>query len=251
MSKTLISNPAFGTANGAIGFNLVPTVNVFNSVFTPKPLDPDEESRIQKLLSDNFQLDGSLEESGGERLKADIDQLKAITAEIKAIQKQGVVLMGERIEKAKQLLKSYRDGTFTVWLKETFNSKQTGYNILAYYEFYKALPTLELKESFKKLPQRAAYTLASRAGELGVKVEILKESSTVASEASDDLLLYIREKLPLPQDDKRRSKGETLLLVDSLHKATIALQKRGGLLTDDSRKKLLEIRAVIDQIISV
>lgn len=250
MVKTLISNPAFGKTEGTIGFNLVPNTNIFNSIFTPKPLDHNEENKIQKLLFDNFQTHESSEENSAERLKTDIDQIKAITAEIKAIQKQGIVLMGERIEKAKQILKSYKDGTFTIWLKETFNSKQTGYNILAYYEFYKSLPTLELKETFKRMPQRAAYTLASRAGNLDLKLEILKNSLSLESEAASDILTHIRDKLPLPQDDKRRSKGELALLVDSLHKATIALQKCEGPLSDECRKKLIEIRSVIDQFLT-
>lgn len=242
MAKTLISNPAFGATSETIGFNLVPHLNNFNSVFAPKPLEEEEENQIQELLVDNSQMEGS-----SERIKEDIDQIKAITSEIKAIQKQGVVLIGERIEKAKQILKSYRDGTFTLWLKQTFKSKQTGYNILAYYEFYKALPTLELKESFRKLPQKAAYTLASRAGDLEAKVGILQDESVIAS---DDILMHIRERLPLPNDDKRRSKGELALLMDSLHKTAAALQKRGEKVPDHFRLQLLEIRSMIDQILS-
>lgn len=242
MAKTLISNPAFGAVSEAIGFNLVPQVNTFNTVFAPKPLEEEEENQIHKLLVENFQMEGS-----PEKVKEDVDQIKAITSEIKAIQKQGIVLIGERVEKAKQILKSYRDGTFTIWLKQTFRSKQTGYNILAYYDFYKALPTLELKEAFRKLPQKAAYTLASRAGELGDKVGILQDPSIAGS---NDILMHIREKLPLPQDDKRRSKGEVALMVEALHKAATALQKRGGKLPDHFRAQLLEIRSAIDQILS-
>lgn len=242
MAKTLISNPAFGATNETIGFNLVPQVNNFNSIFAPKPLEKEEENTIQALLTGNFQMEGS-----PERIKADVDQIKAITSEIKAIQKQGIVLIGERIEKAKQILKSYRDGTFTIWLKQTFKSKQTGYNILAYYEFYKSLPTLELKESFRKLPQKAAYTLASRAGEIEAKMGILQDPSIVTSE---DILMHIRQKLPLPNDDKRRSKGETALLMDSLDKTLAFLKKREGKLPEHFRVKLLEIRSVIDQILS-
>jgi energy-converting hydrogenase A subunit M len=251
MSKTLISNPVFGKPEEQIGFNLAPNVNVFNSIFTPKQLDTDEENKIQNLLFDNFQIEESSNWPAEERLKIDIDQLKAITAEIKAIQKQSIVLLGERIEKAQNLLKSYKDGTFTIWLKDTFNSKQTGYNILAYYEFYKSLPTLELKELFKKLPKRAAYTLASRTGDLELKLQILNHFLLFDSESSSNILVHIRDRLPLADDDRRRSKGEISLLIDSLYKTTYAIQKRGGKLTDECRKKLIEIRSVLDQFLSV
>ena len=59
MNKPTISNPAFiedSYSSSPIGFNLISTVNNFNSIFDPKSLDPQEETRIQKLLFENFQL---------------------------------------------------------------------------------------------------------------------------------------------------------------------------------------------------
>lgn len=45
-----------------------------------------------------------------ERLEKDRIDLKQITVEIKAIEKQGIILMGERVHRASDLLKPYKEG---------------------------------------------------------------------------------------------------------------------------------------------
>ena len=250
MTKSLISNPAFleQTDNTThVGFNFVPVVNNFNSVFEPKPLGSEEEARIQKILFENFQLSNDSEERENEKLSEDFQEIKTITAEIKAIHKQSLVLMGERLHKARIIFKTYREGTFTLWLKETFKSKQTGYNILAYYEFYTALPSLELKEIFKSLPQKAAYVLASRQGNLEDKINILIDPSFSQAE---NLLPFIREKLPLLDNDKRKTKMSKILLLDMLCKNVEAIHVNKGNLPADVIEKLKLLKILIDDILT-
>jgi hypothetical protein len=131
MTKAVISNPAFLENNEpSIGFNLAPIVNNFTSIFDTKPLDIEEKNCIEHLLLNNVGED--LEQG---QVATDVFKVQTMTAEIKAIQKQSIILIGERIAHVRTILRFYRDGTFTLWMKETFKSKQTGYNILSYYEF--------------------------------------------------------------------------------------------------------------------
>src|ERR1700677_3684402 len=66
--------------------------------------------------------------------KEDLEALTAITSEVKAITNQAVILHGERIKRAQEILKKYRDGAFTAWLFATYGNRQTPYNFLQYYE---------------------------------------------------------------------------------------------------------------------
>lgn len=131
MSKSsLFENKALQQVG--VGFNLVTNTNSFNALFATKPLEQSEAEQIEKILTDNFQ-EGFIEK---DQVQQDVLQLKQITAEIKAIGKQGTILMGERVHRARELLKSYKDGAFTKWLESAFGTRKTGYNVLAYYEFY-------------------------------------------------------------------------------------------------------------------
>ena len=121
------------------------------------------------------------------------EQLYQITEEIRAISRQGAVLLGERVFRVRELLKPYRDRTFTKWLEATFSSRKTGYNFLAYYELYIHLPREELKEKFKKMPSRAAYILASKEGALQEKVSLIEEYSDLGHQ---ELVALIRQTFP-------------------------------------------------------
>jgi hypothetical protein len=248
MNKSLdISNPAFTSPSSPTGFNLVSTVNTFTSIFDPQPLEHGEEVDLQKLLFENFQLTDS-EDNEKDRIAQDFQQIKSLTVEIKAIQKQSLVLVGERLNKVRAIFRSYKDGTFTQWLKSTFKSKQTGYNILAFYEFYSALPSLELKNIFASLPQKTAYLLASRAGEMDAKMQILQNPAL--SQQGVDHLPLIREKLPLSSEDKRKTKGETSKLLDNLLKSARLLHARNEKITDGMREKLKALQSLIDDLLS-
>lgn len=241
------SNPVFQESkDSSIGFNLVASVNAFTAIFDPKSLDPQEEVKMQKLLFENFQLSGISEEKENAKLTQDFQNIKRLTTEIKGIQKQNLVLIGERIDKARSILKSYKDGTFTKWLQHVFSSKQTGYNILAYYLFLKTLPE-DLQETFKRLPQKAAYLLASRDGDLQTKIEILQDPSMDA----ENILPAIREKLPLAENDKRKSKGASLLLVENLLKIVEKLNTSKTSLNEELKERLKIARSLIDEILQL
>lgn len=212
MSKTesKFENKAFQKSSSpGIGFNLVTQTSNFDSIFATKPLEALESNLIEKLLTDNFQP-GTISE---EQLEEDLGQLKRITAEIKAIGKQGIILMGERIHRGSEILKPYRDGTFTKWLDATFGTRKTGYNMLNYYVLYKELPD-DLRLQFKKIPHRAAYILASRkVGNVEDKVEIIRKYH---DRSHKELVSLIQENLPLEIADKRMKKNYNQNILDSL-----------------------------------
>jgi len=240
----LFSNPVFQNTKDSTGFNLVTTVNTFNSIFDPQSLDTQEEVHMQKLLFENFLLQGIPEENENAQLAQDFHNIKTLTSEIKGIQKQNLVLIGQRIEKAREILKNYKTGTFTKWLKYVFSSKQTGYNILAYYLFLTALPQ-DLQEVFKKLPQKAAYVLASREAEMQDKMHILQDPTL----NSENILPAIREKLPLSVNDKRKTKGTSALLLDTLLRMAEQLRISKEPLGKESKEKLLSILSLLDEVL--
>ena len=148
MAKSpLFINKAFEEKTSPpMGFHLVPQANSFQAIFPTKPLEEQERCKIRQILEQGV-LSDSVEEGVEKRVE---EQLYQITEEIRAISRQGAVLLGERVFRVRELLKPYRDGTFTKWLEATFSSRKTGYNFLAYYELYIHLPREELKEKFKK-----------------------------------------------------------------------------------------------------
>lgn len=245
MSKhKVFANPAFQTqVQKAIntGFNLAPQVNNFNAVFDTQPLDEKESRKLEKLLVDNF-LPGKISEK---QVEIDIVHLREITAEIKAISKQGIVLMGERIHKAKMLLKPYKDGTFTHWLETTFGSRRTAYNMLSYYQLYSELPDYSLKEKFKKIPPKIAYILASKNVRLEEKAKIIDDYHDLNS---DELMMLIQDKFPTDENDGRRKEANKTLL-DSLETGFKKLMRRKDQLTEDNLAQLIRIRKLMDEIL--
>lgn len=244
MSKpNIFENKAFQQTTTIGGFNLVPQTNSFNSVFNIKSLDLQEASRIEQLLKDNFHPDKVVEE----QIKKDVEQLKQITSEIKAIGKQGTILMGERVHRAKELLKPYKDGTFTKWLESTFGTRKTGYNMLAYYDLYTALPHDNLREHFKKIPQRAAYILASREGNIDTKVEIINESH---NRSHLELINLIQEKLPVTINDKRKRKSSNSKLIAIIREAIQKIQLHKNLTSED-KVELFELIKILSSLANV
>jgi DUF438 domain-containing protein len=238
-------NPAFQQTTAApigSGFNFVTQFNSFSSVFDTKPLEKDEAEQLEKLLSDNAQTDLI----SFEQLEQDKANLKQITAEIKSIGKQGAILMGERVQRASELLKPYRDGTFTKWLEVTFGTRKTGYNLMNYYALYNELPNEELRQKFKKIPQRAAYILASRKAEnVDVKAEIIDQYHNLGHK---ELVGVIQEKLPLASDDKRCNKGAATKLIASIHDSIEKLQACKESLTNEDRSSLLELMKMLSSV---
>lgn len=220
-------------------FNLVNQTSSFQSVFDTKPLDEKEALALEKLLVDNYQPGGDAPTE--EQVQVDVEQLKRLTAEIRAIGKQGVVLMGERVYKARDLLKLYRDGTFTKWLEAAFGNRKTGYNLLSYYELHKDLPP-QLRENLKRIPQRCAYILASRDGAFETKQEILRQYSDLPLKELD---LLIKDRLPAAKGDRRTRKSSNAKLIEGLKEIAYRLEARKAELTEQEIDEVLEQARVI------
>ncbi|MBX9744392.1 MAG: pGP6-D family virulence protein [Chlamydiales bacterium] len=246
MSKqSPFSNPAFqpSSAPAAKGYNMVHNTNNFNSVFNPQPLDNKESTGIEKLLVD-FYLPGRFPET---QVTTDLDQLKKITTEIKAVAKQGAVLTGERLNQARSILKPYRDGAFAQWIDLFFGSRRTAYNMLAYYELYSSLPNHEAKIKFQKLPQKVAYLLASKNVTIDAKVDIIDKHF---DSNPNDLMMLIQERFPADEGDGRRKTANKSLL-DSLEFGLKKLLRRKDHLSDDNIRQVHRLKSLIDDIIAI
>jgi hypothetical protein len=130
----------------------------------------------------------------------DLKLLLAITSEVKAINNQAVLLHGERIKKAQEILKKYREGAFTAWLQSAYGNRQTPYNFLQYYEFYLQMPKT-LHPQIELMPRQAIYTLASREGAFSKKEEIVRNYQ---GESKQQMMSLIRAFFPLKENDHRR-----------------------------------------------
>jgi hypothetical protein len=240
-NKHLFENKVFKkTSNNLNNFNLITKFNSFNSVFHTEALDVEEIKKIEYLLGNNSNFNDQ------EKIKNDVTQLKLITSEIKAIGKQGTLLMGERIYQARELLKSYKYGTFTNWLKFTFGTRKTGYNMLAYFELYRALPNDDARGKLKKLPQRTAYILASREGDINRKTEII---NAYQHQNHNEFVSLIQEKLPIDLSDKRRKKISIHSLIVNIKTSLKKIHINKHLLSLEDKYKISQCREIIQSII--
>jgi hypothetical protein len=200
--KPLFSNPALKKSKTSRvkekQFNIVANTNSFSAVFDLQKLDSQEEGSLKGILHDNWITD-NLSKSDVEK---NFQELKSITSEIKSISRQGAFLVGERVVKAREMLKPYRDGTFTLWLESTFGSRRSGYNMLAYYELFKALPDESLKTKYKTMAQKAAYSLANRKGDIQKKIEIIDQHFNLKSR---DLILLVQKEFSNHDPRSRRT----------------------------------------------
>jgi hypothetical protein len=171
----------------------LPEVSNLSGIFKITDLSEVERNELKEIL---FEYN---EES--ETIDQDLTDLMQITSEVKAINNQAIILHGERIKKAQTILKRYKDGAFTAWLITTYGNRQTPYNFLQYYDFYKNL-TPYLREKISEMPKQAIYTLASREGSIEKKQELVE---TYQGESKKDVLDKIRAAFPLDLKDKRQS----------------------------------------------
>jgi hypothetical protein len=165
----------------------------FSGVFKVHPLSDLEQNSLEDLLK-SYQ--GETEVS----IERDLHVLSGLTSEIKAISNQAAILHGERIKKAQEIFKNYRDGAFSAWLLTTYGNRQTPYNFLQYYEFYLSLPS-NLIPKLDEMPRQAVYTLASRDAPLDKKKELLENYQ---GETKNEVLELIRQMFPLEENDGRR-----------------------------------------------
>lgn len=205
-------------------------------------LDQHEAMGIEKLLVDAYRPGFQ----GEEEVSDDIEELKRVTAEIKSVAKQAILLQGERIYRAREILKKYGDEstTFTKWIEQTFGNRRTVYNILSYYELSKSLSSPGLREKMKRMPLQAVYTLASRCGPMRVKEDII---SNYNGEKQKETILLIQELLPTAEGDRRRRKEANSCLLEQAENLFETLEKRRDSLTNDQEARLLGLLSKLNK----
>lgn len=215
------------------------SLNSFSSIFSVAELSEEEKSKLSVLLQE-YALD--LEEYDHER---DLEELSALTMEVKAITNQAAILHGERIKKAQQILTRYQDGAFTAWLIATYGNRQTPYNFLLYYEFYHTLPN-ELRTRVENMPRQAIYTLASREGDIAQKKQIVLNYS---GETKNELLSLIRLRFPLAEKDRRRGNvgNATIKALKQIHQV---LEREPLSLTKKQRAVIRDLMGDIEALVT-
>lgn len=204
------------------------SLSSFSGIFRVTPLSSAEEESLRLLLDAH-----STEEAD---LKEDLKRLSHITTEVKAINNQAAILHGERIKKAQEILKRYKDGAFTAWLIATYGNRQTPYNFLQYYELHTALPqTFHTK--LEEMPRQAVYALASRSGSHDKKLQIIQNYN---GEPKQELLALIRETFPLAKED-RRAQDLAELALTTLERLQTLFSHRKFKPTDGQKERLEEI----------
>ena len=168
------------------------SLSSFSGIFKIEDLSAQEKQSLKELLK-NY---------GNENweISRDLEDLTAITSEVKAINNQAIILHGERIKRAQNILKSYKDGAFSCWLITVYGNRSTPYNFLQYYEFYISL-SREMQQSIDIMPRQAIYTLASRQGALDAKERFIL---SYQGESKNELLAKIRLLFPLDAKDLRK-----------------------------------------------
>ncbi|MFY7842672.1 MAG: CT583 family protein [Rhabdochlamydiaceae bacterium] len=210
------------------------SLSSFSGVFRVGKLNQKEEEDLLEILK-NFQKNEQKPED-------DLVSLLAITSEVKAINNQAAILHGERIKRAQDILKNYKDGAFSAWLILTYGNRQTPYNFLQYYELYSSLPIL-LQNKLEEMPRQAVYTLASRQGSLEAKSEII---NSYQGEPKAAILCLIRERFPLDELDKRKS-NPTDLWLNQFQKLKEQMQRKCLQMTSKEKAKLKEkIKELLD-----
>lgn len=201
----------------------------FSGVFRVTALGEREKENLKNLLQE-------FRENESYDVESDLSLLMTITQEVKAITNQAVILHGERIKKAQEILKAYRDGAFTAWLIATYGNRQTPYNFLQYYEFYTSMPA-SLHNVIDTMPRQAIYTLASRTGDLEKKEEFVLGYT---GQPKKELLAIIRSLFPLPETDKRLP-NLAAQLIGGLSKLKSLSQHGYFKPTEEQKEELLEI----------
>jgi hypothetical protein len=159
-------------------------INAFQSLFSVQELSVDEKAMLENAF---FAEKGHISD---EQVHTDLHEVERLTKELKAIKRQGIVFIGERIHSVREIFKRYKERSFREWMKMTFGSFKTGYNYLAFYELYVALPK-ELQERLVSLSAKEAYKIASKNVPLEEKVKSIKEedwSESSEEETSSELI---------------------------------------------------------------
>ncbi len=211
----------------------------FAGVFNVTKLSSAEISSLHNIL------DHYVPEDRKDDFRADFERLTDITAEVKAINNQAIILHGERIKKAHSILTKYEDGAFTAWLMAAYGNRQTPYNLMQYYDFYQAMPG-DLRPKVELMPKQAVYTLAARDARIEEKKKIVENFS---GETKNELLALIRETFPLDENDGRKIDHGNAAII-ALRKGLNSLKASKFKLTDDQKERIGEIVEEINSFLS-
>lgn len=170
-----------------------------------------------------------------------IEELTDVTKQIKCISAQSVLLHGERIKKAQEILANYREGMFTQWLMITYGNRQTPYSMLRYYEFYQRAPT-EFRAIIESAPKKCIYLLASREGADTDKFALIKEHG---NSPQSNLLLLIQKAFPVQEFDGRKPKPLNASTINAIDKLCKKLESCSKHISDEDR---IEIKKLIDRL---
>ena len=201
----------------------------FSGVFKVTPPTEEEKQKIKKILT-SFKTNEIIS------IEKDLEDLSILSSEVKAITNQAVILHGERIKRAQNILKSYQDGAFTAFLLETYGNRQTPYNFLQYFEFYQSMPQ-DLHKQIDNMPRQAIYALASRTGDSDVKKELVKNYQ---GETKNELLSAIRDKFPIDEKDNRIS-NPTIKVIKLLRKINDLSNHNHFKLSDSQKKEIQKL----------
>lgn len=211
--------------------------NGLAGIFGRASLSADEEEALRELLN----VYGP---ARNKHVEKDLEELKHVTCEVKAINHQAALLHGERIRRAQDVLRNYQEGAFTAWLIATYGNRQTPYNFLQYYLFYQQLRQ-DLRAQVESMPRQAIYSLASRHGDFNTKQQIVE---SYAGESKRELIQKIRDVFPLDEKDRRRANtGEQVL--SSLQRAYDALNARRTRIGSRQKENILEYLSLIETLI--
>lgn len=200
----------------------------FAGVFRVTELNQNETLCLKALLNQY--------KNKNQEIIKDLESLSTLTAEVKAINSQAIILHGERIKKAQKILTAYQEGVFSAWLISTYGNRQTPYNFLQYYELYSTIPS-SLHERLDLIPRQAAYSLASRQGSLIQKQKIIE---AYKGQPKQELLELIRITFPLSIKDKR-TQDVAQLAISSLKKILEQMMKPAFCPSDQQKQQLLKV----------
>jgi hypothetical protein len=208
----------------------------FSGVFRLSQLLETEKEQLRLLLEQHRETDQEMDD--------DLQLLINLTSEVKAINNQAALLHGERIKRAQEILKKYKEGAFSTWLRQIYGNRQTPYNFLQYYELYTSV-SQDLRSRIGEMPRQVVYTLASRSGPLEQKEAIIQNYK---GESKEQLLSLIRETFPLAETDGRI--GNLALLVMSQLKKVEQQMKRGPFQpTEQERKQLRTLLSSLQKMV--
>jgi hypothetical protein len=208
--------------------------NSFRAMFDPHELAETEILHLKNIFNQS-----AAESSFEEEIDRDFSQLVQITSELKAIQKQAVILVGERICAVRDIFKRHGgEGIgFTAWLSLAFNAKKTAYNAMAYFELYSTLPTDDLKVKMKQMPVKVSYVLASRTAPDKLKFSII---DSYQGEKQREMLDRIEEHIPILGDKRSlRTLGEKA--VDDLERIIDTLMRRKKHIHESEKSRIDEV----------